>query len=181
MKSHARSLLRLIKSLGPQDSLLGAEIGVWKGELSAELLWHCPNLVLWMVDEWKPMQNNDKRMAQFGEKEMNDAFLEAKENVYFAGKRARFCPLSSRRTAELAAPGYDFVFIDASHDYENVKADINAWFTRVRKGGILCGHDYNGMGDKTGVFGVKRAVDEFALAHGYNVGVKGGLVWWIAV
>jgi predicted O-methyltransferase YrrM len=49
----------------------------------------------------------------------------------------------------------DFVFIDASHDYENVKADILAWMPKVKKGGILSGHDYNKHWP-----GVMQAVDE---------------------
>lgn len=36
----------------------------------------------------------------------------------------------------------DFVFIDAAHDYNNVLADITAWFPKIKPGGIIAGHDY---------------------------------------
>ena len=34
-----------------------------------------------------------------------------------------------------------FVFIDADHGYEAVRADIRAWLGKVRPGGVLAGHD----------------------------------------
>jgi hypothetical protein len=36
----------------------------------------------------------------------------------------------------------DFVFIDAAHDFESVRADIQAWRPKVKPGGVLAGHDY---------------------------------------
>ena len=51
---------------------------------------------------------------------------------------------------------FDMVFLDAMHDYENVKADIDRWWPRVRAGGLMAFHDY-GHGDFPGV---KLAVDE---------------------
>ena len=34
------------------------------------------------------------------------------------------------------------VFIDGSHTYEDVKADLLAWLPKVKSGGMLAGHDY---------------------------------------
>ena len=49
----------------------------------------------------------------------------------------------------------DFVFLDASHTYEDVKADIQAWKPKVKQGGYLGGHDF-----QTEFPGVVKAVTE---------------------
>jgi predicted O-methyltransferase YrrM len=50
----------------------------------------------------------------------------------------------------------DWVFIDADHAYESVVKDLDAWLPKVRKGGIIAGHDF---AEWPG-FGVIRAVTE---------------------
>ena len=35
----------------------------------------------------------------------------------------------------------NLVFIDAAHDAKNVRDDINAWLPKVKRGGIISGHD----------------------------------------
>ena len=37
----------------------------------------------------------------------------------------------------------DYIFIDASHDHDSVKRDITLWTPKVRKGGMVSGHDIN--------------------------------------
>ena len=49
----------------------------------------------------------------------------------------------------------DFVFIDAAHDYENVRTDIMAWLPKMKIDGIMAGHDYIPTYP-----GVVKAVDE---------------------
>lgn len=63
----------------------------------------------------------------------------------------------------------DFVYLDARHDYESVVEDLEAWFDKVRPGGILAGHDYLDGVHPAGVFGVKTAVDEFFAKRGIPV------------
>ncbi len=36
----------------------------------------------------------------------------------------------------------DFVYIDARHDYCGVREDLVAYWSKIRSGGILAGHDY---------------------------------------
>jgi hypothetical protein len=49
--------------------------------------------------------------------------------------------------------GVGTVYIDASHEYQDVKQDIAAWLPKVYDHGYIGGHDYN-------LDGVRRAVDE---------------------
>lgn len=64
----------------------------------------------------------------------------------------------------------EMIFIDGSHDYESVKADILAWRQHVGPDGLLCGHDY-------GIWpGVKQAVDE--LFPGVSVV---GSIWYTRI
>ena len=36
----------------------------------------------------------------------------------------------------------DFVFLDAAHDYQSVKADLQCWYPKIKIGGTIAGHDW---------------------------------------
>ena len=59
----------------------------------------------------------------------------------------------------------DFVYLDANHKYEEVKADIEMWFPKLKSNGIISGHDFieDGIRLVDGIptdFGVQQAVKE---------------------
>lgn len=60
----------------------------------------------------------------------------------------------------------DFCFVDASHVAEDVKKDIEAWWPKIKPGGVLGGHDYS-WGSVCGV------TNAFAKEHGLDLVVSG--------
>lgn len=78
----------------------------------------------------------------------------------------------SSQTACLAVPPCDLIFLDASHDYKDVKWECENYSKIVIPGGVLSGHDYN-------IFeGVNKAVDEFSAAIGKPVQQLPGNIWY---
>jgi predicted O-methyltransferase YrrM len=49
---------------------------------------------------------------------------------------------SVEAAATYADRSLDFVFIDGLHDYRSIARDLDAWTPKVRKGGVLAGHDF---------------------------------------
>jgi cephalosporin hydroxylase len=72
----------------------------------------------------------------------------------------------SPAAAEMFEDGeLDLVYLDASHLYEAVLADIDAWWPKVAAGGVLAGHDF------TALFpAVQRAVTERFPQYAYHSG-----------
>ena len=67
-----------------------------------------------------------------------------------------------KETMDFLGGPIDFIFIDAEHRYETVKADFDTWVARVRPGGLIGFHD---LSDNDGDIGVRRFYDEICGAY----------------
>jgi hypothetical protein len=156
--------------LGRRDGIVGVELGTDQGVYAAELLRRYPNLFLVTVDPWIPYQeilNQDGTMC-------DRKLAREKFNANMLGLEHRFSHIE--RLSQDAArwlvtsrwfpwkPPYDFIFIDAAHDYDSVKIDLQAWWPLLKVGGIFSGHDLD-------IMGVSRGVFEFAKYHRCDVQV----------
>lgn len=66
----------------------------------------------------------------------------------------------------------DIVFLDGSHEYEDVIWECENYAGLINHGGVLSGHDYN-------IFeGVNKAVDEFSIKIGKPVQLLHGNIWY---
>ncbi len=177
MKRHSRNFIRVVNErMSPRAA---CEVGVWKGGNSECLLESFPELNLLMVDLYREHKEGSKTLSNKTDTEMLDALREAAGRTQFAANR-RVLLITDSETASgfIGNRTLDFVFIDADHSYDGVTVDLSCWMPKVKSGGIIGGHDYGGMGDRRGRFGVKRAVDEFARDRGIDVNVESGLIWW---
>lgn len=145
---------KIVKDLSDGSHIV--EIGSWKGKstafLAVEILNSRKNIKFDCIDTWKGSKehglSNDTEYNQ-----LYDTFI------------SNISPVKSicnpiRSTSIEAASLYkdlslDFVYIDASHDYENVKLDIQSWYPKIKLGGIIAGHDYEPRWS-----GVVQAVNE---------------------
>ena len=79
------------------------------------------------------------------------------------GAHVRLIPARTLEAAAAWAPPIDYLYIDAAHDYDSVRADLRAWGPKMRPGGLILGDDYGNRAFP----GVKQAWDEFE--HYYDL------------
>jgi hypothetical protein len=121
------------------------EIGSWVGRSTRALADNTKGVVT-AVDTWDGMDTTvtDQRAYDsvlVGKPE--DWLLNQFKNNMRGLKNVRIMQMTSLEAAvALKRETFDMIFIDGSHNYEAVKADILAWQPLLAKGGLLCGHDY---------------------------------------
>jgi len=137
------------------------EVGVWKGRSVAYMAVEIANsnkkIDFYAVDTWDGTspETDPSNIDNLPELQQNPEWLYELFLSNIKPVKDYIIPLrmfSLEAAEQFEDESLDFVFIDASHDYENVKADILAWLPKMKKTGVLAGHDYEGE--------VQRAVDD---------------------
>lgn len=130
------------KILHERNASTGVELGVQRGLFSRDVLraWgnRCKKYVL--VDLWAP-QKNYMDGANVPKAKQDAIFHQALENT--RDFPVEVCRDFTVRCAQHFADQYfDFIYVDARHDYKGVTQDLHAWFPKLKPGGIIAGHDY---------------------------------------
>jgi hypothetical protein len=119
---------------------VGAEIGVWNGVHAVEILGAIKGLELFCVDSWCGFSQE----KFFTDQEMISVYEDAKANL--SGRNVHIVKNTSVEASKLISDGaLDFVYIDACHYFNEVMLDILLWAPKVRKGGIVAGHDFRDL------------------------------------
>jgi|TARA_R110000751_G_scaffold42764_1_gene99042 hypothetical protein len=160
------------------------EVGSWKGcssvFMGVEILYSGKDIEFFCVDTWSGSEEHLNESSDNYEEEIKtpdwlyNQFIKNIEPVKDYIKPIRKESVEAAKDFE--DESLDFVFIDASHDYDNVLADLNAWFPKIKKEphsfGRFCGHDVWAKG-------VQYAVVEFCKEHDFLMKVMGENCWII--
>ncbi len=187
MKTREEVIPSLLNSV---NAKVGVELGVFRGDFSKVLLEKWDG-TLYLIDPWRPL-SDEEYLDSSNHKNHQSAFSDTMNSIKGFESRAFMLRGLSEELVDLFEDNsLDYVYIDANHAYDNVKADMEMWYPKLKKGGVFSGHDYlnidwssersehvehplldNGK-DKlitpnwgngpytAGVFGVNPAVDEF--------------------
>jgi len=71
---------------------------------------------------------------------------------------------SEEYAKQIADYSVDGVYIDGCHSFESVTSDLAIWHKKIKKDGLICGHDYSQPWP-----GVRDAIDNFCKEHNYKI------------
>lgn len=139
-----RVLHRLVGEYA-RPNMIVFELGTYTGRSALAMLPHIRrvNGRLYCVDWFKGNPGVGGMFAEsFKEQSILDVFL---SNISAAGFKEYVNVLvgeTDRIAKIIADETADFIFIDADHRYTHIKSDIINWYPKLKKGGLLCGHDF---------------------------------------
>lgn len=156
--TNRREFTSLIKEFGFKR---GAEVGVREGHFSRFIVQNTDIEKWYAIDPW---ENN----PELGN--ADEAYRIAKEMFEPFGNRIEMIKGYSPSAADFVEDNsLDFIYIDGMHTYNEVKADIDAWWNKLKVGGILAGHDYH-LEDWPGVY---NSVNEFVQKNNLQLNITG--------
>ena len=183
-RQRAASILRRL----PVDQrMIGAEIGVASGALSAILLRRRPLLTLTMVDLWAQNPSPDYAAthdvhATLPAGRFRRMHALAQRSTRFAAERRVMVQADSVDGSKtIPDQSLDFAFIDDDHSKSGCERSVKAWYPKIKSGGWIGGHDYNnpGTANRPLAFGVTEAVNEFFGSLGLAVALDGDFTWFV--
>ena len=145
----------------PKQAMV-AEVGVAEGDFSQLILEVSQPRTLFLIDLW---QSIAPAFGQPAAEKVQKHFADLARSGVVRIMRG----YSWEQLRNLPEHSLDWVYIDASHDHEDVTRDLEAARWAVKPDGYIAGHDYVLWSSPTLRFGVVEAVNEFCVRHDYQL------------
>ncbi|MBN3518746.1 class I SAM-dependent methyltransferase [Algoriphagus lutimaris] len=144
----------------PENGIV-AELGVDHGDFSRKILEINKPSKLHLVDVWQSERYPEKLFHEVSQKFQKE--IEAKKVEINRG-------LSTKVVDQFPDGYFDWIYIDTAHTYSMTKAELESYLLKMKKGGIIAGHDFIiGEIDVPWKYGVIEAVYEFCEKYNWEI------------
>lgn len=149
------NLLNRLKLLGN-----GLEVGVQAGHFSRVIRSTWKGELLHLVDRWRHESGYNDVANVENDRQLENYFSVIRQ--FAADNSVVIHKMESLTAAAQFPDGYfDWIYLDADHSYRGCREDLEAWYPKLKTGGLFAGHDFIDGLLPAGDFGVKSAVEEF--------------------
>ncbi len=144
----------------PKNAVV-AELGVDQGEFSEKIIEICEPAKFHLIDVWaSEVYHQGKR------KLVEDKF----SNAISSGKMELNLGYSTDVVSQFQDAYFDWIYLDTDHTYAVTMAELEAYRSKVKPGGVIAGHDYIvGNWQRMVRYGVVEAVHEFCIKHDWEL------------
>lgn len=157
----------------------GAEIGCAFGSNAAIILSWWKGRRLYMIDPWT-MQSSETYPEKHDTVDYDKWFRLCEKLSWRDTRAALIKKLSLDGANTILDDSLDFAYIDGNHCYQSISADLEAWWPKVKSGGIMGGHDFYNIPTFPNHCEVERAVREWSEKHNLPIHTTECTSWWIA-
>ena len=156
----------------PQGGVV-AEIGVAEAQFSQYILRDAAPAKLHLIDPWDfqtgAYTDDINNVSQSEQQARYENVVKTLEGEIATGRVTVHRDYSENVVDSFENGYFDWVYVDAMHTYEGVKADLCAFDSKVKADGFILGDDYtNHPSAQSMNFGVIEAVNEFVRQTGYE-------------
>lgn len=148
------------------NKCVAVEIGVLNGDFSKMILDIVKPRELVLIDPYEVggEQYDSGLNTAYSTQDDYERILKRFEVEMFDRKIFIHRRYSYETVEDVTDNSIDFIYIDSSHLFFDVKRDLNDWLPKLKDNGIMGLHDYIEVND----FGVIKAVDEFTEEHNFE-------------
>ncbi len=162
-----REAVKFAKEYFKDKKIIAAEIGVFFGENARDINKNLNILKFYLIDPYEKYEayRNDGSYPLLEKARKNAHKINPFRNNIWIEE-------FSDKAIDKINEEIDFIYIDGNHEYDYVKKDIELYWKKLKKDGVIGGHDMQYLG-------VSKAVLEFANKKGLNVYFRERRDWWM--
>lgn len=161
--NHREALGFWLNNLGLKGEF--AEIGCAHGGFARTVLSQWKGKKYHMIDPWKTQDADVYRERQPSPEDYETQYQECAALAEEDKRVAVIREFSIPAAATFKKNQLDVAYIDGNHAYGQVMADMDAWWPKVKIGGIMGGHDFRTKTDEGWFCEVDSAVKRWAPEH----------------